>query len=155
MTTATEEQTLASAQLQVQRFHGKFDFAIGLLKRLQASKRGIVETDLATQLDFIQKRREWDNVGLQRAELIMEELTETMRAWRNADPIELADGLADLLYVVLGTAVAAGINIAPIFAEVHESNMSKDVGTGFKPTKGKDFHAPELRPLLATQGFGP
>ena len=39
--------------------------------------------------------------------------------------IGVADGIADLLYVVLGTAVEYGIDIDPIFAIVHEANMRK------------------------------
>lgn len=38
---------------------------------------------------------------------------------------ETSDGIADLLVVTLGTAVAHGIDIAPIFKEVMRSNDSK------------------------------
>ena len=37
----------------------------------------------------------------------------------------VADALGDLLYVVLGSAVCCGIDIEPIFREIHRSNMSK------------------------------
>lgn len=41
------------------------------------------------------------------------------------DMEEIADAIGDLLYVVIGAAVAHGIDIEPIFAEIHRSNMSK------------------------------
>src|SRR4051812_45713077 len=39
--------------------------------------------------------------------------------------VEVADAIADLLVVVLGTAVACGIDAKPIFDEVMRSNMTK------------------------------
>lgn len=68
---------------------------------------------------------------------------------------EIADALADLLYVVYGTAVATGIDIEPIFAEVHRSNMSKFID-GHKRADGKWIKGPSyspanLEPLIKEQ----
>ncbi len=60
-----------------------------------------------------------------RVELIREELTELRDAIDASDIIELADAIADLLYVTYGAALAFGIPINPVFDEVHRSNMSK------------------------------
>lgn len=38
---------------------------------------------------------------------------------------EVSDALGDILYVVLGSAVAYGIDLEPVFDEIHRSNMSK------------------------------
>src|SRR5690606_37889754 len=60
-----------------------------------------------------------------RLDLIEEEFGELWAALHRGDPVAVADALADLLYVTYGTAVACGIEIAPIWREVHRSNMAK------------------------------
>lgn len=57
-----------------------------------------------------------------RYNLIHEECEELKDA---KDIYDVADALGDLLYVVLGAAVTYGINLKPIFDEIHRSNMSK------------------------------
>jgi len=57
-----------------------------------------------------------------REQLIDEELKELKGAVTLTD---VADALGDLLYVVYGAAVTYGINLEPIFAEIHRSNMTK------------------------------
>lgn len=66
---------------------------------------------------------------MRRIALINEETAELYAAMHWEDLVGIADGLADLLYVVLGTAVEYGIDIEPIFNEVHRSNMTKFGGT--------------------------
>lgn len=90
-----------------------------------------------------------------REDLIREELDELLAAMRAGDLVETADGIADLLYVIYGTAVSCGIYMPPIFAEVHRSNMSK-VG-GHKAPNGKwikpETYSPaDLTPILIAQG---
>ncbi len=70
-----------------------------------------------------------------RRRLIQEEFEELQEAMQEKDLPAMAKELADLLYVVYGTAVSLGIDIEPVFAEVHRSNMSK-VG-GYKREDGK------------------
>lgn len=60
-----------------------------------------------------------------RADLIQEEFAEWLDAHNTGDLVEVADALADLLYVVYGTAHEYGLPIDAIFAEVHRSNMTK------------------------------
>jgi predicted HAD superfamily Cof-like phosphohydrolase len=67
----------------------------------------------------------WEDMDL-RSTLMHEELAEFDEA--SAHPVnlaEVADALVDLLYVLLGTAVTYGIDLEPVFQEVHRSNMSK------------------------------
>lgn len=60
-----------------------------------------------------------------RYNLIHEELDELAQAFVSGSLVKAADALADLLYVVLGTGVALGIDLSPIFDIVHETNMAK------------------------------
>lgn len=61
-----------------------------------------------------------------RKKLMREEIIdELFPAMDGEDMVEIADGLADALYVVYGTAAAYGIDIDKIFDIVHENNMTK------------------------------
>ncbi len=90
-----------------------------------------------------------------RYELIREELEELHEAFSAKDIVEVADALADLLYVVYGAGHAFGINLDECFLEVHRSNMSK-LGEDGKPVKrfdgkimkGPGFFAPDLESVL-------
>ncbi len=91
-----------------------------------------------------------------RQSLIREEFEEFVRASEADDLVGVADALADLLYVVYGAAVTYGIDIRPVFAEVHRSNMAK-VG-GRKNAVGKllkpeGWQPPQLEPILRAQGW--
>ena len=85
-----------------------------------------------------------------RKSLITEEYKELMRAMDAQDAVEIADQLADLTYVILGTAVAYGIDLDRVFAEVHRSNMTK-VPPGkhnSKPLKGVNYERPQIAQIL-------
>ena len=91
-----------------------------------------------------------------RVNLIQEEFDELREALAQRDVEAVAKELADLLYVVYGTAVSCGLDMAPVFMEVHRSNMSK--GGGHKRADGKWIKPPSyspahLRPILAAQGM--
>lgn len=74
-----------------------------------------------------------DEVKQLRHSLIFEEFSEYAQAAYAGDIVEIADALADLAYVVIGTAVSFGLTrFDEIFAEVHRSNMSK-LGPDGKP----------------------
>lgn len=60
-----------------------------------------------------------------RCRLIEEEFDEFTKACSCENLVEMADGLADLLYVTIGAALEFGIPIDRVFAEVHRSNMTK------------------------------
>jgi hypothetical protein len=60
-----------------------------------------------------------------REDLIIEEFREFTQANTARDIVAAADAIADMAYVVIGAAIAYGINLEPVFDEVHRSNMSK------------------------------
>lgn len=89
-----------------------------------------------------------------RAMLMSEEMYETRQAMIDDDLVEIADGLADLIYVALGTAIEYGIDLEPVFKEVHRSNMEKLPGlqrADGKITKGPDFQPPRIKEILEAQ----
>ena len=86
-----------------------------------------------------------------------EELLEYLDACNNDDIVEIADALADQLYILLGTMVAHGMQdiIEDVFNEVHRSNMSK-LGEDGKPIyredgkvlKGPNYSPPNIAQFL-------
>jgi predicted HAD superfamily Cof-like phosphohydrolase len=89
-----------------------------------------------------------------RERLMREELDETVWAMTKDDLVEIADGLADLIYVALGTAIEYGIDMEPVFREVHRSNMAKLPGNmraDGKVTKPEGWEPPRIAEILAEQ----
>ncbi len=85
-----------------------------------------------------------------RMRLIEEEVEEFDRAESRVD---IADALADLLYVTFGAALAYGIPIEEVFREVHRSNMTKSVDKDNygKTIKGPDYDPPHIVGILLSK----
>ena len=98
-----------------------------------------------------------DPVVALRLSLLREEMAELERAIADRDVVEVADALADLVYVAYGTAISFGIDLRPVFEEVHRSNMAK-VGGGSradgKVLKPPDWAPPRIRELLDGMRLG-
>ena len=89
-----------------------------------------------------------------RERLIQEEFDELKEAMAKNDLPAIAKEMADLLYVVYGTAVSYGIDMEPVFREVHRSNLSK-VG-GYKRADGKwvkptTYSPADIQPIIEAQ----
>lgn len=72
----------------------------------------------------------------------------------DADLVAAVDGLCDTLYVVLGTAVAFGVDIEECFDEVHRSNMAKASGPvreDGKRLKPAGWQPPRIAEILDRQ----
>lgn len=96
-----------------------------------------------------------------RLELIMEEAEEYREAEANDDFIEMADALADLVYVAYGAALEHGIDLDEVLQEVQRSNLSKlhhETGLPIyredgKVLKGENFTPPDIETVLKQQGW--
>ena len=90
-----------------------------------------------------------------RVRLLREEVDEYTEAVESLDVVEIADGLADIVYVVFGTALAHGIDLDSVLEEVHRSNMSK-LGEDGQPLfredgkviKGPQYFRPDIARVL-------
>lgn len=94
----------------------------------------------------------------QEARRLVEEAWEAARARddRTRDTVEVADALADLVYVIYGMALETGIPLHRVLAEVQGANLSK-LGADGRPIyredgkvlKGPAYHRPDVASVLA------
>lgn len=103
----------------------------------------------------------YDRIEL-RARLIREEVRETLLAMEHAGNLpEIADGLADIIYVAIGTALEFGIPLHRVWAAVHAANMAKvDPATGRvrkradgKVLKPEGWTPPDIAAAIAPEGM--
>jgi predicted HAD superfamily Cof-like phosphohydrolase len=97
-----------------------------------------------------------------RKKLLKEEYKEYLAAEEENDLVEIADALADQIYILCGTALSYGINLKDIFAEVHRSNMTKldengqpVVRADGKIIKSSKFEHPKVEEILIKHGWEP
>ena len=89
-----------------------------------------------------------------RMKLLAEEYTELVMAENNDDLVEIADALADIIYIACGTAVSYGIPLDDVFESVHASNMAKLVdGKVIRRADGKvqkpeGWQPPDIKRIL-------
>jgi predicted HAD superfamily Cof-like phosphohydrolase len=82
-----------------------------------------------------------------RLRLLKEEYEEYIQGECKNDVENIAKELADIIYIVCGTAASYGIPLDKVFAEVHKSNMAKLVDG--KPVRREDGK------ILKPQGWKP
>ena len=91
-----------------------------------------------------------------RVALITEEVKETLDAIEANDLVEITDGIVDSIVVLLGTAVMYGIDVRPVWDEVHANNMTKKDGEmrpDGKRLKPASWKPPEIKKILLEQGM--
>lgn len=97
-----------------------------------------------------------DDRAEMRQRILQEEIDELAKAVQEKDMVEIADGVCDAIYILLGTAIEYGFydRLEQMFSEVHRSNMSKlkDGQPVYredgKVIKGPDFSPPDLGQFL-------
>ena len=100
-----------------------------------------------------------DDLAKLRIALLEEEVGEFVTASEKGDLIGIADALADIVYVVYGTALTYGIDLDSILHEVHRSNMSKLAADGKpliradgKVLKSEQYFPPDIASALGRYG---
>lgn len=144
----------------VQAFHDKMQF-----DRTQRLRKGVnsMVYDAGMALKQIADTME-NYVGHEdkryvRSHLLIEELGETLCAMGLGDELKTLDGLADLDYVLKGSALTMDLPLAAAFHEVHRSNMTKTRRAddpGRCRDKGSTFVRPDIAKVLNMHrnGFG-
>ena len=101
-----------------------------------------------------------NDVFLFRYQFLQEELQELLSAHRGGNVYGVADALADLVYVALGTAHLYGIPFDEVFAEVQQANMAKERAIdgmdarskrahGFDVVKPEGWTSPDIQSAIA------
>ncbi len=90
-----------------------------------------------------------------RSRLLAEEIRELTNGCIARSLVGVADGLADVVYVVYGTALTFGIDLDRVVAEVHRANMSKldehgnpTMRDDGKVLKGPNYSPPDIAAVL-------
>jgi predicted HAD superfamily Cof-like phosphohydrolase len=99
-----------------------------------------------------------DALARLRVALLEEEVGEFVAASEKGDLVGIADALADIIYVIYGTALTYGIDLDTVLREVHRSNMSKLGGDGKpliredgKVLKSEKYFPPDIASVLNLQ----
>lgn len=117
-------------QKMVYDFHEKFGFTLNITP---------------THIDH--------ELGLVRHYHTEKEMEELKQAIEEDDLVKIADALGDVLYFVYGTGLAYGLDLEPVFAEIHRSNMTKDRPDpkqyiDAKAVKGPDYMPPDIASII-------
>lgn len=102
------EERILRAQLMWEEFHEWVHKGLGL--EMVITPQWVSDDENPVAVDMDEGQRE-GNVRF--------------RALQDYDPVEAADGLADIVVIAYGSALHQGINLDNCICEVHDSNMSK------------------------------
>ena len=147
-------QPMNRMQDQVADFHRKFGHPVGTtpsFSRPELRAKLILEEAIETAVGLLGSSA---TIDLLRTELF----DLGVKAPKQPDIVEAADGMCDLLYVTFGSGVEMGVDLQGVFDEVHASNMAK-VGGATRPDgktlKPESWVAPDVLGRLVDQGYMP
>jgi len=87
--------------------------------------------------------------------LIKEEFNELSSAYNEQNLVEIADGVGDLIWVLVGFSFSLGIPLSRVFSEISRSNLSKIGKDGKvllredgKILKPKSYRPPNIKKTL-------
>jgi len=89
-----------------------------------------------------------------RFKLVAEEYNELSTAVGGEDLTMIADGVGDLMYVLIGMCNAMGIDLRPVWAAIHRANMRKEGGGSRedgKILKPEGWLPPDIAAILELQ----
>jgi predicted HAD superfamily Cof-like phosphohydrolase len=89
-----------------------------------------------------------------RMRLVREEYTELSSAYLDNKLEDLADSIVDLIYVLIGMAISYGIDLSPLWEEVQDANMRKQIENGRpdgKVSKPEGWIPPDIKGILDRQ----
>lgn len=92
-----------------------------------------------------------------RQDLLRQEYRELNQAIERGDLEQIYDAILDIMYVLIGTALAYGLPLNQGMIAVHNANMKKLQATGdsktTKPIKPPGWQPPNLREILKGNGW--
>ena len=146
------------AMKRVEAFHIKNGFPVGVPLAYDHTKDQILEM-VATVLAALARICSFEfsrtplAIELLRAHLMLEELGETIEGLKESSQLKVLDGLADLVYVAVGTAVTFNLPLPEALIEVCRSNMTKERQSNDREghrlrDKGPNYEPPDLMSIL-------
>lgn len=147
------------SQRQVKEFHEQNGFGVNV----GLGKRSLYLITFGLFVKFLAETLRWTyrvllRIGIQkslffRAHIILEECSKLLIAMGRCDEIQIADGIADSIYVILGAAVIYNIPVETVYNEVHRSNMTKGFIKGIEKRvagvyKGNGYEPPDIETAI-------
>ena len=145
---------------KVKKFHRKQRFPLGVdLTKCNGDRKtseylNEIADEMLLSAIMIENKMKHDggyDLRLARTQLMIEELGETIQGLAYCDEIATFDGLSDLAFVTIGTAVSFGLPLVEGLDEVCDSNLTKNPHEDDDKRlrdKGPDYRLPNLKKVL-------